>query len=115
MGFMALIYVDTLTPIDGTNRIVSEPEPRGAKFIFGSPTGSSPTRDAIATRLHKEMGLAANQRVTFVQTERFIPQRINRALAKAKEKGQPLSWLDAYRLVKSRLRPKRQHQYARST
>lgn len=115
MGFMALIYVETLTPVDGTNQMVRETDPRGANFVFGSATGSSPTRDAFAGRLHREYNLAANQRVTFIQTERAIPKRIDRAIAKAKEKGQILPWLNAYRLVKSRLRPKRRHQQHNST
>lgn len=112
MPFPALIYVETLTcAADSTGydspTLIREPEPRDISVIFGSASGSSPTRDEAAKRWHRDLGLAPNQRVAFVQTDRVILNRIYKVRAQALAQNQELSFVDAWRLVKSRLRKKR--------
>lgn len=112
MPFPALIYVETLTCVsDATGydppSIIRESAPRDISVIFGSASGSSPTRDAAAKRWHADLKLAPNQRVVFVQADRVILNRIRKVRAQALAKNQELSFVDAWTLVKSRLRKKR--------
>lgn len=111
MPFAALIYVETLT----NSGMARETNPRDASYILGSAAGSSPTRDDAARGWHRRLNLAPNQRVVFEQTDPAILKRIRTATEKAKAKGKDLSWLDAYLLVKSRLRGRNGRQRANST
>ena len=106
MPFAALIYVETLGG-ESFDEVRREDQPRGARFVFGRASGPSPIRDQIARKIHKELGLAPNQRVVLLQTERIIINRISKAIEKAKVKDEDLPWLDAFLLVKSRLRKKK--------